>query len=763
MADNDEGLILDGLDLNSAAGPLTVENLDFKPAKKKPLWADNADADGELLVSEAHYTNAFFEQLRIRVEPQADMDAALDVLAQLTDKLQKAERMAAAGGIPLPWTPAASTKTWAWYVILGEYEELPITPTGELAGWFLSSPVVTVKLTCRPFGHGEEKRVLAPVQSAAPLQSALLEDPGGDVPAEARVILTDKAGQDRRHGELGLEQLESKEASPTLLLDSDALVTTGFAGAQAARAGSYDPNASGNNVIRATAVSAAVAMCSTGPIANIGSFRLKPRIYALSENIRIRASYKVGDGPFQALEWKQPTVINAFSEIDIGEATLDRLLKGTQKSEIRIELKSLGANSAVDLDYLSLLPTGKGYGKARGLASDDPNNLLAYDEADQAAGNLTGGYTANNISAITVANPGVITSTAHGLANGDRVWIEGIVGSMAEVLTGFFTVAGVTANTFNVGVSTAGKVYTSGGKISKGGKALPVPNTAKWFGIGDPDDAVVNATSHIFERTAVSDTVLIGANIFGRMFLVDISAIGAVKAQGRFKGTNAKVMSEEAFYQGLLVRYKDVNNWLLAAFAGRESTTMMLRLVKCVGGALGGLEAISSGVAPATEGEIAVSVDAGGVYRVWSESAGNPLTAPRAEGQDSDLSATGPLASGRVGFHDGWPRPEACVRTIDKFTVLTPSEAGRVCYANQSAEARSDAGWEREDADGDDWGPPSIYRGASFYLPPSGDTEAVNRLAAKLRRGDTDAEADSSIADTQELEVWATPRVLIPR
>ena len=47
------------------------------------------------------------------------------------------------------------------------------------------------------------------------------------------------------------------------------------------------------------------------------------------------------------------------------------------------------------------------------------------------------------ISAITKANPGVVTATSHGYSNGDRVFISGVVG-MTEVNNREFTVANKT-------------------------------------------------------------------------------------------------------------------------------------------------------------------------------------------------------------------------------------------------------------------------------------------------------------------------------
>ena len=72
------------------------------------------------------------------------------------------------------------------------------------------------------------------------------------------------------------------------------------------------------------------------------------------------------------------------------------------------------------------------------------------------------------ISAITQANPAVVTATSHGLSNGDRVFITG-VGGMTEVNNLEFTVAGATTNTFELsGIdSSAYEAYTSGGTVGK--------------------------------------------------------------------------------------------------------------------------------------------------------------------------------------------------------------------------------------------------------------------------------------------------------
>lgn len=81
--------------------------------------------------------------------------------------------------------------------------------------------------------------------------------------------------------------------------------------------------------------------------------------------------------------------------------------------------------------------------------------------------------TAKNITAVTKANPAVVTSNSHGYSNGDEVFITA-VGGMSEINGKNFKVAGVTTNTFELQDMTSTNVnssgfttYTSGGTASR--------------------------------------------------------------------------------------------------------------------------------------------------------------------------------------------------------------------------------------------------------------------------------------------------------
>lgn len=93
-------------------------------------------------------------------------------------------------------------------------------------------------------------------------------------------------------------------------------------------------------------------------------------------------------------------------------------------------------------------------------------NKIAYKIASKATNTFelfSNTKRAVTISGATVANPVVITATAHGLSDGDEISIHNVVG-MVEINGLGFTVANKTANTFELsGINGTGYTsYTSG-------------------------------------------------------------------------------------------------------------------------------------------------------------------------------------------------------------------------------------------------------------------------------------------------------------
>lgn len=96
--------------------------------------------------------------------------------------------------------------------------------------------------------------------------------------------------------------------------------------------------------------------------------------------------------------------------------------------------------------------------------------------------NTAGGFTNQHvtITGITTATPGVVTAASHGLADGDRVVITKVIGTIGpEVNNQTFVVDVLSANTFalydvyGLPITTVG-TYTSGGQLTKTGPELGI-------------------------------------------------------------------------------------------------------------------------------------------------------------------------------------------------------------------------------------------------------------------------------------------------
>ena len=78
------------------------------------------------------------------------------------------------------------------------------------------------------------------------------------------------------------------------------------------------------------------------------------------------------------------------------------------------------------------------------------------------------GMASKNITAISKANPGVVTVTGHGYSNDDYIQIESVVG-MTEANGKIYKITVVDPDNFSIGVDTSTwTTYASGGTSKKG-------------------------------------------------------------------------------------------------------------------------------------------------------------------------------------------------------------------------------------------------------------------------------------------------------
>ena len=172
------------------------------------------------------------------------------------------------------------------------------------------------------------------------------------------------------------------------------------------------------------------------------------------------------------------------------------------------------------------------------------------------------------ISAITKANPAVVTATSHGYSDGDRVFISGVVG-MTEVNNREFTVAGKTTNTFQLsGVnSSAFTTYTSGGTSGKIVEVTTTYSVTEIFEINFAQSADVLFIAHKshepakLTRTSATSFTLEDIDFTDGPYLDENLTTTTLYASA-VTGTGITVVASASFFEsghvGALFRFREI-------------------------------------------------------------------------------------------------------------------------------------------------------------------------------------------------------------
>lgn len=204
--------------------------------------------------------------------------------------------------------------------------------------------------------------------------------------------------------------------------------------------------------------------------------------------------------------------------------------------------------------------------------------------------------TANTITNITRANPAVVTSAAHGYSNGDEVYISGVVG-MTEVNGRWFTVAGVTTNTFQLSGlnSSTYTAYSSAGTAEKVYEVTTPYTSAqvndiRWrqsadvlflvHGAHEPRELTrTGDTSWTLSTTSFVDGPYLDENITTTTLTpsgtsgsvtVTASATAGINGGDGFQTTDV----------GRVIRWHDGTNWFWMTITARSSTTVVTATIE---------------------------------------------------------------------------------------------------------------------------------------------------------------------------------------
>jgi hypothetical protein len=282
------------------------------------------------------------------------------------------------------------------------------------------------------------------------------------------------------------------------------------------------------------------------------------------------------------------------------------------------------------------------------------------------------------------------------------------------------------------------------------GKTLPVGGT--WTGAGDGDD--FSAGTGVITRTAVSD-----ANVnTGRYVTASSPTLSNTIVSARRSTQSLGFLIAPANVFGVIARYTDANNWLMARLEDPGSGAV-LAVYKRVSGTVTQIGSVTMSGWTAFDVSYKLQVDTSGRFQAWFWETGseNGTAAKTVTGYDTDLAQGGALATGKPGLYDAWTSATANTRTYDDFVAYSYSVDAAI-FASQSMEIRHNTA-NREDSAGAVWTTPSKYVGDYLLVPPAGSEGRPSRIIVKASRGNTTDQPDRGIDDISA-RLYVTPRYL---
>lgn len=540
-----------------------------------------------------------------------------------------------------------------------------------------------------------------------PLVSFEIPNVPGHVPAEGRMTVLEGSAVARSHAEWGLE---CKNYDPTtvwpLLIDSDSLDTSGFAGIPSG-SGQYDPDASGNSAITANQISATVPLtvCGTGNQRHIGPFRVKAHVKG-DAGIQVRFAWRQGGGPLRRNDYAAPlTSSTDWQEIDLGMINVSESPVGSQRWEGRLEAFGVSSGTLA-VDYLLFIPLER-YGVARSpLIPLVPTTYTAFDHFLQ--GGASG--TLDNITLplapadakwhVSGANPINIDTTNH--------WVNRAVMADADLI--------------------------SGGSFAR---------------VGTTNFASVQVQADLWIANRIADNRSYQDEIRWGLLLSYQNASNWVMVTRQTKSvkTPQKGSGADNLYDH----------------------TTVLQIRKRVGGATPVLiGSHDEKVSPRQKQTVVASMDQTGIWQVYSFPVGSKQPeSPIISGQDSDLA--GSLQNGLFGLYDACISPNVfanvSIRAADNFAAFVAVQ-DNVVSANKTLEIRPETALREVTSGlGTFYGDVPMYRSSrGLYIPVAGDEDRISRVAAKMRRTDVDGGLPDGnpATDGATYTVYATPRYLHP-
>ena len=302
------------------------------------------------------------------------------------------------------------------------------------------------------------------------------------------------------------------------------------------------------------------------------------------------------------------------------------------------------------------------------------------------------------------------------------------------------------------------------------GKTPPITAGGNWTGAGDSDDFSVVAGG--FVSRAVNDD---SANA-GRFMTAGTATATtiSVRADMNVVGFSLGDNFGEGYFAGLLARYTDTSNYVIAvwtvrvnSFAGNDFT-YRVRLRKRVSGTFTdiGSYALPTGARPGLH-RLGMDVDASGNVKVLYGSYGSTSLTTVISVTDSALATGGGLASGRYGFyHENYsPFLTTGETHFDNFTATVPSATSTIdqpaIFSGRKLQVTNEAALTAS-SDGAYLANTPVREGNYLLLPPATRNGQKSRIVVRARRDDIESQfADTGLTDDLTANLSVTPRVLL--
>lgn len=362
--------------------PFAIQNFSIDPADVSYDVLTSELADSPDVVG-GPQTNMLEMVAKIRIIATNDnMATALGHLHALAMKLENiAERDQP--GMPIDFQPKGASQKSRLYALAGYIEGLPMASSGEDVGFFYGSPVVTLRVLCRPYFYGQS--------FTANIGSAFYVP--GDVDAEASFAIKAAAPTADLIWGVARDGYDGTQLDATWKDIKQGAGLTG--GTSAVVAGSRSTNCITNKLTTETST------VGQFTLAKRGRFRVLVRLSVTSELASVRLAYRSGDSGVRVNDWvpiNQGVMESAtprFMVLDLGPIeSLPPVIAGaTYDVRCMIQAKSTRADGTLDtisLDFVDVFPGDRTGRLQTPMNTYERLSLGGSDSFNQTSGNIVG-------------------------------------------------------------------------------------------------------------------------------------------------------------------------------------------------------------------------------------------------------------------------------------------------------------------------------------------------------------------------------------